>query len=164
MADNYLEKRYDELFGSGKTTVRVKRIGKSVETMLKEIYGEPVFDRQYEVPFLTLNRIAEVCEQGDKRWQNGFGCTVYYQQEELKQLFSSNGGRDASAFVVISFRGDASLDPIVLGSLIQTLRFKIAEYNLASIVSTDIDRNFSSKDIDFSTIVAVIALGKFLQK
>ena len=59
MADNYLEKRYEETLGSGK--IRVKRIGHTVDELLTKNRSTRGYKKAYRVSRNELERIAAVC-------------------------------------------------------------------------------------------------------
>ena len=59
MADNYLEKRYEETLGSAK--IRVKRIGNTVDDLLKKNRSTRGYNKAYVVKESELRRIIEVC-------------------------------------------------------------------------------------------------------
>lgn len=59
MADNYLEKRYEETLGNGKT--RVKRIGHTVDELLTKNRSTRGYKKAYKVSRQELERIASVC-------------------------------------------------------------------------------------------------------
>lgn len=58
MADNYLEKRYDEVFGKGAKSARPSRPG--LDVLLKNNRSCRGYDRSYEVKMLQLRRMIEV--------------------------------------------------------------------------------------------------------
>lgn len=59
MADNYLEKRYEETLGSGKKTI--KRIGHTVDELLKKNRSHRGYNKNYVVSRHELERIVGVC-------------------------------------------------------------------------------------------------------
>lgn len=59
MADNYLEKRYEETLGNGK--IRVKKIGHTVDELLKKNRSTRGYKKAYMVSRQELERIASVC-------------------------------------------------------------------------------------------------------
>ena len=59
MADNYLEKRYEETLGSGK--IRVKKIGHTVDELLLRNRSTRGYKKAYRVSRAELERIAGVC-------------------------------------------------------------------------------------------------------
>lgn len=61
MADNYLEKRYDEVFGSGAgRRPVVKRVGQSLESLLLRCRSHRSYDRSVVVSEAQLRRIIAV--------------------------------------------------------------------------------------------------------
>lgn len=59
MADNYLEKRYEETLGNGK--IRVKKIGHTVDELLTKNRSTRGYKKAYKVSHGELERIAGVC-------------------------------------------------------------------------------------------------------
>ncbi len=59
MADNYLEKRYEETLGSGK--IRVKKIGHTVDELLTKNRSTLGYKKAYKVSRQELERIVGVC-------------------------------------------------------------------------------------------------------
>ncbi len=59
MADNYLEKRYEETLGSGK--IRVKKIGHTVDELLTKNRSTRGYKKAYKVSRQELERIVGVC-------------------------------------------------------------------------------------------------------
>lgn len=59
MADNYLEKRYEETLGNGKT--RVKKIGHTIDELLTKNRSTRGYKKAYKVSHSELERIAGVC-------------------------------------------------------------------------------------------------------
>jgi nitroreductase len=60
MADNYLENRYDELFGSGRKKTVVKHVGQSLDTLLKKNRSYRGYDKKIVVTEEHLHRIVAV--------------------------------------------------------------------------------------------------------
>ena len=61
MADNYLEKRYEETLGSGK--IRVKKIGHTIDELLVKNRSTRGYKKAYKVSRVELERIASVCSR-----------------------------------------------------------------------------------------------------
>lgn len=61
MADNYLEKRYEETLGKGK--IKVKRIGHTVDELLKKNRSYRGYNKNYVVSRDELERIVSVCNK-----------------------------------------------------------------------------------------------------
>ena len=61
MADNYLEKRYEETLGSGK--IRVKKIGHTVDELLLKNRSTRGYKKAYRVSSAELERITAVCSR-----------------------------------------------------------------------------------------------------
>lgn len=61
MADNYLEKRYEETLGSGK--IRVKKIGHTVDELLLKNRSTRGYKKAYKVSRAELERIVAVCSR-----------------------------------------------------------------------------------------------------
>ncbi|MBR4229555.1 MAG: nitroreductase family protein [Bacteroidales bacterium] len=61
MADNYLEKRYEETLGNGK--IRVKRIGHTLDDLLAKSRSHRGYLKAYAVSRAELERIVGVCSK-----------------------------------------------------------------------------------------------------
>lgn len=61
MADNYLEKRYEETLGSGK--IRVKKIGHTIDELLLKNRSTRGYKKAYKVSRAELERIVGVCSR-----------------------------------------------------------------------------------------------------
>ena len=61
MADNYLEKRYEEVFGSGHT--KVKRVGHTLDELLLKNRSQRGYLKDYVVRREELERIVGVCSK-----------------------------------------------------------------------------------------------------
>jgi len=61
MADNYLEKRYEETLGSGK--IRVKKIGHTIDELLLKNRSTRGYKKAYRVSRAELERITAVCSR-----------------------------------------------------------------------------------------------------
>ncbi len=61
MADNYLEKRYEETLGSGK--IKVKKIGHTVDELLLKNRSTRGYKKAYRVSSAELERIVAVCSR-----------------------------------------------------------------------------------------------------
>lgn len=59
MADNYLEKRYSEVFGSGAR--KVTRINQSLDSLLVKNRSTRGYNREHPVRMQDLRKIVEVC-------------------------------------------------------------------------------------------------------
>ena len=59
MADNYLEKRYEETIGSNRP--KIKRIGHTVEELLTKNRSTRGYNKNYVVSRAELERIVGVC-------------------------------------------------------------------------------------------------------
>ena len=61
MADNYLEKRYEEVFGAGRTKVR--RVGRTLDELLLRNRSHRGYNKNYVVKRDELERIVGVCSK-----------------------------------------------------------------------------------------------------
>ena len=61
MADNYLEKRYEEVFGAGRTKVR--RVGHTLDELLLRNRSQRGYNKAYKVKREELERIVGVCSK-----------------------------------------------------------------------------------------------------
>ena len=60
MADNYLEKRYEEVFGRGASGTAAKARTPGVEVMLRRISDDTPFDPDYKVMDIQMDAIMRV--------------------------------------------------------------------------------------------------------
>lgn len=60
MADNYLEKRYEEVFGRGASGTAAKARTPGVEAMLRRISDDTPFDPDYKVMDIQMDAIMRV--------------------------------------------------------------------------------------------------------
>ena len=61
MADNYLEKRYEDVFGTSRT--KVKRVGPTLDELLTRNRSQRGFNKEYVVRREELERIVGVCSK-----------------------------------------------------------------------------------------------------
>jgi len=110
MADNYLEKRYEEVFG--KSNGKKVSVSKpSLDTLLARINAFQGFDPSYKVHPLQIEAIVSSAQKISHP-----GIIFAYEYS------------DSIATVSISF--PAEPDSILLGAIIQTISLKAAELGL----------------------------------
>lgn len=110
MADNYLEKRYEEVFGNH--SVKKAPVGKpSLDTLLSRINSFQQFDLTYKVHPLQLEAI--LCS-AKKLGYSGFDFTCEFSDSIATVHVGSNSGSS----------------PVLLGAIIQIISLKAAELGL----------------------------------
>lgn len=63
MADNYLEKRYDELFGSGRSKTIIKKVGTPVPSLLEKLRKTPDFSTTFPIANTTIDSLLSIKER-----------------------------------------------------------------------------------------------------
>ena len=146
MADNYLEKRYDEVFGNGKT--KIKRIGHTLDELLLRNRSYRGFKKEYVVKREELERIVGVCNKiPSARNQQVLRFRLVTQGEAsqavmrnirlgaaLPELHLPFPGTEPEAFIIICSTIDENkMVDIDLGIAIQSMLLKAVEMGLNGI-------------------------------
>ncbi len=147
MADNYLEKRYEETLGSGK--VRVKKIGHTVDELLLKSRSYRGYNKLYTVSRAELERIVGVCsrvpsgcnqqvlryflvtkETGAKRL-----LPLVKMGAALPELHLPYPGTEPEAFIICcSTAKESKLVDIDLGIALQSMALKAVEMGLNTLM------------------------------
>ena len=147
MADNYLEKRYEETLGSGK--IRVKRIGHTVDELLAKSRSYRGYNKLYIVSRAELERIVAVCS----RIPSGCNQQVlrYFLVDKesgaerllpllkmgaaLPELHLPLPGTEPEAFIICcSTVAETKLVDIDLGIALQSMALKAVEMGLNTLM------------------------------
>lgn len=147
MADNYLEKRYEETLGSSKP--KVKRIGHTVDELLLKNRSHRGYNKNYVVSRAELERIVGVCS----RIPSGCNQQVlrYYLVTRdngadrvlplirlgaaLPELHLPLPGTEPEAFIICcSTVKECKLVDIDLGIALQSMALKAVEMGLNTIM------------------------------
>lgn len=147
MADNYLEKRYEETFGSQRP--KVKRIGHTVDELLTRSRSHRGYNKAYAVSRAELERIVGVCS----RIPSGCNQQVlrYFlvtrdsgadrvlpcirMGAALPELHLPLPGTEPEAFIVCcSTAKESKLVDIDLGIALQSMALKAVEMGLNTLM------------------------------
>ena len=147
MADNYLEKRYEETLGSQRP--KVKRIGHTVEELLTRSRSYRGYNKQYVVSRAELERIAGVCSRLPSG-RNQQVLRYYLATREsgadrvlplvrmgaaLPELHLPFAGTEPEAFIVCcSTVKETKLVDIDLGIALQSMALKAVEMGLNTLM------------------------------
>lgn len=146
MADNYLEKRYDEVFGTKKVT---KRVGHTLDELLMKNRSTRGYNKAYVVKRQELEQIVSV------NTKLGSGCNrqvlrfrLVTQGEEsqkvlenikmgaaLPELHLPFPGTEPEAFIIVcSLNGDDKLALIDLGMSLEAMSLRAVEMGLNTLI------------------------------
>lgn len=179
MADNYLEKRYDEVFGAAAKKPSVKR-GVSVETLMKRNRSYREYDTSYVVKEAQLEAIVRVNrylpsgrnaqslrfrlltkETGSDKLQG-----LYHLGRALPELHLPRKGAEPEAFIVICSTVPSWKNLYIdLGISCQGMLLKATEMGLQGVIIC----NFKPEEVKAALglpldPVCIIAVGKGLEK
>lgn len=147
MADNYLEKRYEETLGSNRP--KIKRIGHTVDELLTKNRSTRGYNKNYVVSRAELERIVGVCTRIPS------GCNQqtlrYYLVTKdtgadrvlplvkmgaaLPELHLPFPGTEPEAFIVCcSVAAESKLVDIDLGIALQSMALKAVEMGLNTLM------------------------------
>ena len=182
MADNYLEKKFDEFYAGKKKVVR--QTGPSLDTLLSRNRSCRGYDKSYKVHRLQLERIAGVCTKvasAMNRQPLRFRLitasdeaqaplprpseTVLYHIRlggALPELHLPLPGTEPEAFIIVcsAVPEDRYVD-MDFGIVAQSMLLKATEMGLAGIVICAFDREALKRELALPLDpLAVIAIGK----
>lgn len=147
MADNYLEKRYEETLGSGK--IRVKRIGHTVDELLTKNRSYRGYNKAYVVSRTELERIVGVCTRipsgCNQQTLRYFLVTKDSGADRLLPLVKMGAalpelhlpfpGTEPEAFIICcSATPESKLVDIDLGIALQSMALKAVEMGLNTLM------------------------------
>jgi nitroreductase len=147
MADNYLEKRYEETLGS--TKPKVKRIGNTVDSLLLRSRSHRAYKKAYVVSRAELERIVGVCtklpsgcnQQVLRYWlvtkENGADrlLPLLKMGAALPELHLPAEGTEPEAFIICcSVAPESKLVDIDLGIALQSMALKAVEMGLNTLM------------------------------
>ena len=147
MADNYLEKRYEETLGIGKT--KVKRIGHTVDELVAKSRSHRGYNKAYKVSRAELERIVSVCtklpsgcNQQVLRYylvthENGADkvLPLVRMGAALPDLHLPFPGTEPEAFIICcSVSAESKLVDIDLGIALQSMALKAVEMGLNTLM------------------------------
>ena len=174
MADNYLEKRYEETLGSNKP--KVKRIGHTVDSLLLKNRSTRSYMKAYKVSYGELERIAGVCtkipsacNQQVLRFKlvthdNGAELVLplIKMGAALPELHLPFPGTEPEAFIVIcSTAKESPLVDMDLGIAAQSMMLKAVEMGLNGLIIGAFNRTKLQETLNLPyTPLLVLAIGK----
>lgn len=174
MADNYLEKRYEETLGNGK--IRVKKIGHTVDDLLKKNRSMRGYKKAYTVSRDELERIAGVCtkipsacnqqvlrfklitkDSGAERV-----LPLIRMGAALPELHLPLPGTEPEAFIVCcSTAKETPLVDMDLGIALQSMLLKAVEMGLNGLIIGAFNREKLREEFGLPyPPLAVLAIGK----
>ena len=174
MADNYLEKRYEETLGNGK--IRVKRIGHTLDDLLAKSRSHRGYLKAYAVSRAELERIVGVCSKLPS------GCNQqvlrYYLVTKdtgadkvlplikmgaaLPELHLPLPGTEPEAFIICcSAAKESKLVDIDLGIALQSMALKAVEMGLNTLMIGAFNHEKLKEAFDLpSEPLMLLAVGK----
>ena len=174
MADNYLEKRYEETLGSGK--IRVKRVGHTVDELLTKNRSYRGYNKSYVVSRAELERIVGVCTRipsgCNQQTLRYFLVTKDSGADRLLPLVKMGAalpelhlpfpGTEPEAFIVCcSVAAESKLVDIDLGIALQSMALKAVEMGLNTLMIGAFNREKLRQEFDLPyEPLMVLAVGK----
>lgn len=146
MADNYLEKRYEETLGAGRT--RVKRIGHTLDELLLRNRSNRGYNNTYKVSRNELERIVGVCSKlpsGCNRQSLRYWLVTHDTGADrvlplirmgaaLPELHLPLPGTKPEAFIICCAESDDKLTLVDLGIALQSMLLKAVEMGLNGLI------------------------------
>lgn len=176
MADNYLEKRYEELFGGRGGAAPSRKAPEGVETLLHRTRSHRAYDKSYEVMELQLEALVRAASlvpsarnqqvlrfklltrrSGSEKMQG-----LYRLGGALPELHLPAPGTEPEAFIVVcSTVPETRYVDIDLGIACEAMVLKASELGLQSVIICAFDKSEVREtfDLPFEPL-AVIAVGK----
>lgn len=154
MADNYLEKRYEETLGSQKP--KVKRIGHTMDELLLRSRSHRGYNKAYKVSRAELERIVSVCtklpsacnQQALRFWlvthDSGADQVLHLIKmgAALPELHLPTPGTEPEAFIICcSTSAETPLVDVDLGIALQSMALKAVEMGLNTLIIGAFNRN-----------------------
>ncbi|MBQ3657882.1 MAG: hypothetical protein II956_13755 [Bacteroidales bacterium] len=141
MADNYLEKRYNEVFGQKKT---VKKIGQTLDSLFEKTVKTPTVNNDLPVSEDVLNKIIAV------------NTKIAFVEGGQKLFFKPVSGSEA--FIIISEeKKDFGITFVNLGILLQSMLLKTVEIGFHGKVISNFDKETFKREYQLNGVpVAVL--------
>lgn len=178
MADNYLEKRYEEVFGGGRT--KVKRVGHTLDELLLKNRSQRGYLKDYVVKREELERIVGVCSKiPSARNQQVLRFRLVTKDTgaekvlrnikmgaALPELHLPFPGTEPEAFVVImSTVEENRMVTVDLGMALQSMLLKAVEMGLNGLVIGAFNPAKIAEELDLPyNPLMVLAIGKGIEK
>lgn len=174
MADNYLEKRYEETLGKAK--IKVKRIGHTIDQLLLKNRSHRGFNKNYVVSRAELERITGVCSRipsGCNQQVLRFFLVTRDSGAErvlplirlgaaLPELHLPFPGTEPEAFIICCTTAkETKLVDIDLGIALQSMTLKAVEMGLNGLIigAFNHEQLKEAFQLEYEPI-AVLAIGK----
>lgn len=178
MADNYLEKRYEEVFGTGRT--KVKRVGHTLDELLLKNRSQRGYLKDYVVKQDELERIVSVCSKiPSARNQQVLRFRLVTRDTgadkvlgnvkmgaALPELHLPFAGTEPEAFIVImSTVAENKMVDIDLGMAIQSMLLKAVEMGLNGLVigAFNAGKVAEALDLPYDPLM-ILTIGKGIEK
>ena len=174
MADNYLEKRYEEVFGVGRT--KVKRVGHTVDELLTRNRSYRGYNKNYVVRREELERIVGVCNklpsarnQQVLRFRlvtRDTGADIILQNIKLgaalPELHLPFPDTEPEAFIVVcSTVQENKMVDIDLGIAIQSMLLKAVEMGLNGLIIGAFNKGEIERELELPyEPLLILAIGK----
>ena len=175
MADNYLERREEELRSAGRTVI--KRNNPSLETLLFKNRSHRAYDASYQVARRQLETIVAVntkLPSGKNAQTLRFKlvdnhddfCRFLHFGGFLPELHLPTPGTEPKAFIVVCTTGpETPTVDIDLGISLQSMALKAVEIGLNAIIIRAFDHKEVQAALDLPyEPIAVLAIGKGIDK
>ena len=176
MADNYLENRYDELFGSGRKKTVVKHVGQSLDTLLKKNRSYRGYDKKTIVTQDQLRKIVAVnplLPSGRNQQALRFKLVTHDTGAEkvlaniklggaLPELHLPFEGTEPEAFIIIcGTTPENKILDIDLGISAQSMLLKAVEIGLNGIMIGAFNKENIRQEFDLPyEPLLILAIGK----
>ena len=174
MADNYLEKRYEETLGASKP--KVKRIGHTVDELLTKNRSHRAYKKEYVVSRHELERIVGVCSRipsGCNQQVLRFHLVTKESGADkvlplirlgaaLPELHLPSPGTEPEAFIICcSTAKESKLVDIDLGIALQSMALKAVEMGLNALMvgAFNHEKLKEAFDLPYDPLM-VLAVGK----
>lgn len=178
MADNYLEKRYEEVFGAGRTKVR--RVGHTLDELLLRNRSQRGYNKAYKVKREELERIVGVCSKVPSARNQQvlrFRLVTHDQGADvvlrnirlgaaLPELHLPFPGTEPEAFIIIcSTIPESKMVDVDLGIAIQSMLLKAVEMGLNGITIGAFNKGELVKELALPyEPLMILAIGKGIEK
>lgn len=178
MADNYLEKRYEETLGSNKP--KIKRIGHTVDELLTKSRSHRGYKKEYVVSRAELERIVGVCTRipsgCNQQVLRYFLVTKETGADRVLPLIKMGAalpelhlpfpGTEPEAFIVCCTAAtETKLVDIDLGIALQSMALKAVEMGLNTLMIGAFDHKRLREEFNLPMEpLMILAVGKGIEK
>ena len=178
MADNYLEKRYEEVFGTGRT--KVKRVGHTLDELLLRNRSQRGYLKDYVVKREELERIVAVCSKvPSARNQQVLRFRLVTRDTgadkvlknirlgaALPELHLPLPGTEPEAFIIVcSAVEEIKMVDIDLGIALQSMLLKAVEMGLNGLAIGAFNKGEIVRELELPLDpLMIVAIGKGIEK